>query len=78
MNMHNPPLITRDPSIRFGKPCIAGTRIAVIDVLGWFAAGMSRAEILEDFPELTDQQLTAALEYAQELAVKDQLPIAAE
>ena len=43
--------------IRFGKPCIKGTRISVYDVLGWFASGMTQEEILEDFPQLTKDKL---------------------
>ncbi|MBC6477751.1 MAG: DUF433 domain-containing protein [Hormoscilla sp. GM7CHS1pb] len=39
-------------------------RITVYDVLGWLAAGMSYAEILEDFPELTEQDILACLEEA--------------
>jgi len=57
-------IITIDPNKRFGKPCIRGMRITVYDVLGWLASGMSRQEIIEDFPELTDEDITAALAYA--------------
>jgi uncharacterized protein (DUF433 family) len=39
-------------------------RITVYDVLGWLAAGMSRAEILEDFPELTPEDIQACLDFA--------------
>ena len=53
-----------DPNIRFGKPCIHGTRIAVQDILGWFASGMSLDEILEDFPELNAEQVQAAMAFA--------------
>ena len=42
--------ITLEPGKRGGRPCIRSMRITVYDVLGWLAAGMSRAEILEDFP----------------------------
>ena len=56
--------ITINPNIRFGKPCIIGTRIAVQDILGWLAAGMSVQEICEDFPELTEASIQAALGYA--------------
>ena len=56
--------ITINPEVRFGKPTIKGTRISVYDVLAWFAAGMSREEILEDYPQLKDEHLTACLEYA--------------
>jgi len=57
-------IITRDAGIRFGKPCINGTRIAVYDVLGWLAAGMTFDEIIEDFPELNESAIRACLAYA--------------
>ncbi len=50
--------------IRFGKPCINGTRITVFDVLNWLASGMSVQEIISDFPELTEDQIRACLAYA--------------
>ena len=56
--------ISIDPEIRFGKPCIKGTRIAVWDILGWLANGMSNEEILEDFPMLTRESILAALAFA--------------
>jgi len=62
-------IITIEHGKRGGKPCIRGMRITVGDVLGWLAAGMSRGEILAEFPELTDDDITAALEFAQALAV---------
>ena len=52
------------PEVRFGKPTIRGLRISVYDILGWFASGMTIGEILEDFPELTNEDLLAALSYA--------------
>jgi uncharacterized protein (DUF433 family) len=57
-------LITIEPGKRGGKPCIRRMRITVYDVLGWLAAGMSHAEILEDFPELTEEDIRACLEFA--------------
>jgi len=53
-----------DPNIRFGKPCVVGTRITVNDVLGWLASGMTIEEILDDYPELTDTHIRACLAYA--------------
>jgi uncharacterized protein (DUF433 family) len=53
-----------DPNIRFGRPCIKGTRISVYDVLGWLASGMTIEEILEDFPQLTKEQVLACLAYS--------------
>ncbi len=58
------PLIGIDPEIRFGRPCIAGTRISVRDVLGWLDHGMSIAEIIGDFPELTPELIRACQSYA--------------
>jgi uncharacterized protein (DUF433 family) len=49
---------------RFGQPCIKGTRISVYDILSMLATGMSRAEIMEDFPELSDEAIKAALLFA--------------
>lgn len=50
--------------VRFGKPCIKGTRISVGDVLGWLASGMTIEEILSDFPQLTRDQILACLAYS--------------
>jgi uncharacterized protein (DUF433 family) len=50
--------------MRFGKPCIRGMRISVYDVLSWLASGMTKDEILEDYPELTKEDLLAVLAYA--------------
>ncbi|MCL2180896.1 MAG: DUF433 domain-containing protein [Treponema sp.] len=55
-----------DPNIRFGKPCIKGTRITVGDILQWLSSGMSEQEIIEDFPELQSIHIRAALAFAAE------------
>ena len=57
-------LILIDSNIRFGKPCITGTRISVYDVLGWFASGMTIEQIIEDFPHLSREQILACLAYS--------------
>jgi uncharacterized protein (DUF433 family) len=57
-------IITIEAGKRGGRPCIRGMRIAVADVLGWLAAGMSHQEILGDYPELTEEDIRAALAYA--------------
>jgi uncharacterized protein (DUF433 family) len=49
---------------RGGRPCVRGLRIAVSDVLGWLAAGMSHDEIRSDYPELTEDDIRACLAYA--------------
>lgn len=56
--------ITIEPGKRGGKPCIRGLRITVYDVLDWLAQGMSEAEIVNDYPELTVEDIRAALAYA--------------
>jgi uncharacterized protein (DUF433 family) len=58
--------ITIDPNVRFGKPCVRGTRIAVGDVLGYLAGGMSEDQIVRDFPQLTRDDIRACLAYAAE------------
>ena len=66
---HQPPwagIVTMVPGLRGGRPVIRGMRITVGDVLGWLASGMSEAEILEDFPELTEADIRAALAFAAE------------
>lgn len=56
--------ITIEPGKRGGRPCIRGMRIAVADVLGWLAAGMSHQKILDDYPEMTEDDIRACLAYA--------------
>jgi uncharacterized protein (DUF433 family) len=58
--------ITIDPSVRFGKPCVRGTRITVGDVLGYLAAGMAEDQILGEFPQLSRDDIRACLAYAAE------------
>jgi uncharacterized protein (DUF433 family) len=60
--------ITIDPSICHGKPCIRGLRYPVETVLEWLAAGMSPAQILNDYEDLTEADIRAALTYASALA----------
>jgi uncharacterized protein (DUF433 family) len=61
---HYSEIITIDPLVRFGKPCIRGMRISVYDILSWFASGMSIEDILNDYSELTKEDIKAALSYA--------------
>ena len=56
--------ITVNPKQCGGRPCIRGMRIRVIDVLDMLAAGMSREEILRDYPDLEPDDITASLQYA--------------
>jgi uncharacterized protein (DUF433 family) len=55
-----------NPEIRFGKPCVRGTRITVGDVLSYLASGMTEREILADFPQLTSEDIRACLAFAAE------------
>ena len=57
-------IITIEAGKRGGKPCIRGLRITVYDVLSYLAAGMSPEEILNDFPDLTVDDIRACLAYA--------------
>ena len=56
--------ISVNAAVRSGKPCIKGTRITVYDVLEYLAGGMSEDEILSDFPDLTREDIRAALAFA--------------
>jgi len=56
--------ITIEVGKRGGKPCIRGLRITVYDVLSWLAEGMTTAEIIDDFPELIPDDISACLYFA--------------
>ena len=58
--------ISIDPEIRFGKPCVRGTRITVGEVLGYLGAGGHESELLADFPQLTHGDVLACLWFAAE------------
>jgi len=57
-------IITMEPGKRGGKPCIRNLRITVYDVLEYLASGMSIEQILNDFPELTKEDVYACLSFA--------------
>ena len=59
-------MITSDPAILMGKPCIAGTRISVELILEKLAAGESVDQIVESHPRLTKEAVHAALQFAAE------------
>lgn len=72
------PLLQRisiDPGICFGKPCIKGTRLWVSLLLDFLAGGMSEAEILADYPQLTRDDLRAAIAYGAEAARERIIPV---
>ncbi len=51
-----------NPEKRFGKPVIKGTRISVYDVLSWLSSGMTREEIIRDYPELSEEKINTCLQ----------------
>ena len=57
-------IITIEPGKRGGRPTIRSMHIAVADVLGWLAAGLSHEQIFSDYPELTKEDILACLAYA--------------
>jgi len=57
-------IITIEPGKRGGKPCIRGLRVTVYDVLEYLASGMTHAEILQELPYLTEEDILACLAYA--------------
>jgi len=57
-------VITAEPGKRGGRPCVRGMRIAVADVLGWLASGMTHDQVLADFPELTETDIRSCLAFA--------------
>jgi uncharacterized protein (DUF433 family) len=65
--------IVVDPQICSGKPVIKGTRIMVKNILGMVAGGYSSDRIIQAYPELTAEDVSAALEYAAELVAEEQI-----
>jgi len=57
------------PGLRSGQPCIRDLRITVWDILKWLGTGVSHAQILSDYAELTEEDILAALQWA--AALKD-------
>ncbi len=60
--------IVSTPDVLHGKPRIKGTRIPVSLILGYLAAGNTPEEIIKEFPDLTEEQIAASLDYARELS----------
>ena len=65
--------ITRDPEVLGGKPIIRGTRIAVDLINDWIQSGVPRDQILEDYPNLTADDLVAAVEFAAEQRARTEI-----
>ena len=60
--------ISIDSNVCFGKPCIKGTRIWVSLILDFLSQGMSAREVLDEYPQLTDEDLRAAIAYGAEMS----------
>ena len=60
--------ISVDPNVCFGKPCIRGTRIWVSLILDFLASGMTMKEIVEEYPQLTEEGIRAAIAYGAEMS----------
>jgi uncharacterized protein (DUF433 family) len=68
--------ITFDPAVLSGQACIRGLRMPVATIVRCVACGMTREEILRDYPDLEDADITAALEYAATLTEDRIIPAA--
>ena len=70
--------IVVDPKVHFGKPCVAGTRITVQNVLELLREGLSFDEIIQDYyPDLTTEDIHACVQYAIELVAAEDIHLAA-
>ena len=67
--------ITFDPQVMGGKPCIRGLRVTVGTIVGLVASGHSRAEILDAYPYLEEQDIQEALSYAAWRAEEQEVPL---
>jgi uncharacterized protein (DUF433 family) len=70
--------ISINPNVCFGKPCIRGTRIWVSLILDFLANGMTGEEILAEYPELTREDILAAIAYGAEAARERIIPVPVE
>lgn len=70
--------ISIDPNVCFGKPCIRGTRIWVSLILDFLANGMAIEEIIKDYPQLTEEDIRAAIAYGAEMSRERYVEVPAE
>ena len=70
--------ISIDPNICFGRPCIRGARIWVSLIVDNLADGIPEVEILAAYPQLTSEDIHAALAYAAEMTRERVIPIPVE
>lgn len=70
--------ITVNPQVHFGKPCVAGTRIPVQNVLELVRDGVPFAEIAKDYyPDLTPDDIRACIQYAMDVVAAEDIHVAA-
>lgn len=72
-NLNMKARIVRNPKILVGKPVIAGTRISVALILNLIAHGKTIDEIIDDYPDLTREDIKAAVQYAERVVEKDKI-----
>jgi uncharacterized protein (DUF433 family) len=65
--------IAADPGILAGKPAVRGTRLSVEHLLGLFAAGWDKSQVLESYPQLSPDDLAAVFAYAADLVGEQRL-----
>ncbi len=70
--------ITTDPNVCFGKPCIKGTRIWVSLILDQLAEGTTEKDLLENYPQLTHEDVLAAIAYGAEASRERIIPVPAK
>ena len=66
--------ISIDPNVCYGKPSIKGTRVLVSNILASLAAGESYSSICESYPNVTEDDIRAALEFAGKLTQFESIP----
>jgi len=67
--------ISIDPNVCFGKPCIKGTRIWVSLILDFLASGETPEQIRRSYPQLSDDDIRAAIAYGAEVARERVIPV---
>jgi uncharacterized protein (DUF433 family) len=70
--------ISINPNVCFGKPCIRGTRIWVSLILDFLSSGMSEKDVLAEYPQLTHEDILAAIAYGAEAARERIIPVPTE
>jgi uncharacterized protein (DUF433 family) len=70
--------ISIDPAVCGGKPCVRGTRIWVALILDLLAGGMSEAQLRIEYPELTHDDILAAIAYGAEASRERMIPLPVE